>query len=61
MKTGKYWGSATHRKIINEEKKEVLQVIKKLTEEYLLVPRETTKKTIEDQTKYYKQLTVYKF
>lgn len=61
MKTGNYWGGATHRKIIEEEKREVLQAIKELTEQYLIEPHEITKTIIEDQQAYYRRLLDFKF
>ena len=61
MKTGKYWGSAEHRKIIGEEKKEVLQLVKELAEKQLIEPNETRKMIIDDQYAYYKRLLEYQF
>lgn len=61
MLTGKYWGSAEHRKIVAEEKKEVLHLVKTLTEQQMLEPNETRKIVIDDQYAYYKKLLEYKF
>ena len=47
--------------MIEEEKKEVLQFIKELTEKYLIEPNERAKRIIEDQTAYYKRLLEYNF
>lgn len=56
MRTGKFWGSAEHRAIIAKEKKEVLELVKELSEKYLLEPSELTKRIIDDQYTYYKRL-----
>lgn len=61
MQTGRYWGSAEHRALIAEEKKEVLALVKTLAEKYLIEPNEQTKRIIDDQYAYYKRLVEYKF
>ena len=61
MISGKYWGSAEHRKIISEEKKETIEHVRMLTEMHLAEPTERTKKLIDYWYDWYKQLCNYKF
>lgn len=61
MRAGRYWGSAEHRALITEEKKEVLALVKTLAEKHLIEPTEQTKRIIDDQYTYYKRLLEYKF
>lgn len=61
MRTGKFLGSAEHRAIIAKEKKEVLELVKELSEKYLLEPNELTKRIIDEQYAYYKRLLDFKF
>ena len=61
MRTGKFLGSAEHRAIIAKEKKEVLELVKELSEKYLLEPSELTKRIIDEQYAYYKRLLDFKF
>jgi len=61
MRSGKFWGSAEHRAIIAKEKKEVLELVKELSEKYLLEPSELTKRIIDEQYAYYKRLLDFKF
>ena len=61
MRIGKYWGSAEHKALIAEEKKEVLLLVKTMAEKHLIEPTEQTKQIIDDQYAYYKRLLAYKF
>ncbi len=61
MRTGKYWGSAEHRALITEVKKETLQFVKELTEKQIVEPNDTRKLIIDEQYAFYKRLLDYKF